>query len=268
MLAVKRDAPAAPANVPVAGEPIFAAPANYYGQAKYTLEWEAVADVTGYAIYRCSGAALFDQDRTRRQKDWAWADEYYPTLTEVQIQELASRPANQVAFRRVNKDPVEGTTYTDTFDGRGRGFYVYRVRSIDEANNLSDWSAAYPPVHIYDVTPPATPVITRLFGEERQITIKWTKASGDNVSGYFVYRTDDKAKATDWRQMELMKLNDADLYSVAVADLASANNFEFTDRSVAARKLHYYALVAVRSDSSGTTFLLRSVPRRVVRLFT
>ena len=74
--AVKRSPPAAPANVPAAGAPIFAKPANFYGQAGYTLSWEAVAQTAGYAVYRCSGAALFDHDRRQRMN----RKDFYATL--------------------------------------------------------------------------------------------------------------------------------------------------------------------------------------------
>ncbi len=297
--AVKRSLPLAPQNVAVASEPVFAKPANYYGRAHYTLEWETVTDSIGYAVYRCTGATLFDHDRMQRQNgkdyysshgvfaddadfaswlatydaslsahelitnakshlaDWrAWADHFYPALTDAQVQDLANRSGNERALRRVNKDPVEGTTYTDTFDGRGQGFYLYRVRSIDGANNQSAWSATYPAVHIYDVTLPATPVITAVEGGENQITLKWAKNPGVEISGYLLYRTQDKEKSKDWSQMELIKTNDTDTYSIEVAVLPD-KEFEFIDHTVIARQLYYYGLVAVRLDDSSNSFISR-----------
>jgi hypothetical protein len=297
VMAVKRSLPLAPGNVPVASGPLFAKPANYYGQAKYTLEWEAVSDVAGYAVYRCSGSALFDHDRKQRQngKDYyasgsvfsddpeftgwlhdydaslaandltndaeahldawrAWADRFYPTLDDVAIQELANRSGNEKALRRVNKEPVEGVTYLDTFDGRGRGFYVFRVRAIDAANNLSVWSESYPPVHIYDISQPATPVITSIVGGENQITIKWAKNLGDQLDGYLLYRTQEKDKAADWRQMDLTKRSETDAWTVAATQPLLEKDFEFTDLTVPPRQQYYFGVAAVRVGEDGTEF--------------
>jgi hypothetical protein len=85
----------------------------------------------------------------------AWADHFYPQLTDGAVQDLADREGNEAAFQRVNKEPAVVTSYMDTFDGRGQGFYLYRIRTIDAAGNLRDYSATFPPVHIFNVTPPA-----------------------------------------------------------------------------------------------------------------
>lgn len=297
VIAVKRSVPIAPANVPAAAEPIFAKPANYYGQAKYTLQWESVADAAGYALYRCSGVALFDHDRLQRQnrKDYyatrdpfaddsgfdawlasydssltksdliadpashlgawrAWAEQFYPQLGDAEVQALANRSGNEKALRRVNQDPIEGTTYADTFDGRGRGFYLYRVRAIDAAENLGAWSEAYPPVHIFDVTPPATPVVTAIAGGPNQITIKWAKSPGIEITGYLLYRTQDKEKADDWRQMELIRANETDAFTATVGEALPAKEFEFVDQTVEVRLPYLYGMVAVRRDDRGNEF--------------
>ncbi len=161
--AVLRTLPAGLSSVPpVPDEPIFAQPANYYGQARYTLAWDPVPGVAGYAVYRCSGAALLAQAGSR--------DVQY---TDVELQELASLESSQPAFRRLNVETVTGTSYADTFDGRGQGVYLYRVRTVDAAGNQSTWSQAFPPVHIFDVTPPATPVVTSVTGGEKHVVLRW-----------------------------------------------------------------------------------------------
>ena len=239
--------PAAPGNVPQAGAPIFAQPADYFGQARYTLSWEAVPQAAGYAVYRCSGAALFDHDRGQRaaRQDYyaslsdaaifaddpgfdawlaaydpalslagllaspdahmdawrSWAAHFYPTLSDTQVQPLANRAGSEKALRRVNTDPAPGISYTDSFDGRGLGFYIYRVRAIDAASNPGAYSAAYPPVHIYDVTPPATPLVTAVVGSDRSITLQWRANRETDLYSYRIWRAETAASLDDVRRL-------------------------------------------------------------------
>jgi len=298
VMVVWRETPAAPANVPAAAGSIFGSPANYYGQARYTLAWEAVSGASGYAVYRCAGSALFDHDRRQRQQRkgyytahavfaddpgfaawlaeydssltaadlladpqahraaWrAWADRFYPPLSGAEIQDLANRSGNEKAFQRVNKEPVQATRYPDTFDGRGQGVYVYRVRAIDAAGNLGAWSDSYPPVHIFNVTPPAPPVITRIAGGDSQIAIRWAKNPGGGAAGYLVYRTQDKDKAVDWRQMELLKTSETDAYSVEVDADASQKEYEYIDAACLPRQIYFYSVIAAGLDGNGEQLL-------------
>jgi hypothetical protein len=245
--AVRRTPPPAVAHVPAAPvEPIYAAPANYYGQARYTLTWEPVSGVAGYAVYRCSGAALFDQDRALRQgrkgaygsgsvfaddagfEAWladvypalteaellahvdrhldawrAWSERFYPGLTDRDIQAMAALAGSEGAFRRVTPNLVAGTSFTDTFDGRGSGFNVYRLRTMDAAGNLSPWpeAAAFPPVHIFDVTPPETPRVTSVLAGERSIVVTW-RANGDrDLAEYRLWWAEDPESLVDVRRV-------------------------------------------------------------------
>ena len=244
--AVRRTPPPAVANVPAAtDEPIVASPANYYGQARYTLTWEPVSEASGYAVYRCTGAALFNQDRALRQArkgpyasgsvfaddpgfaNWliafdpalseadlladvdrhleawrAWAERFYSDLTDAQVQAMAGLPGSEAAFRRVTPDPVAETAFTDTFDGRGRGVYVYRVRALDAAGNLSPWpeALAFPPVHIFDVTPPAAPSITSVLAGERSIVVTWRANREPDLAEYRLWWADDPELVADVRR--------------------------------------------------------------------
>ncbi len=244
--AVRRTPPASLSGVPDApDDPIYAGPANYYGQARYTLSWNAVSGVAGYAVYRCSGAALFDQDRALRQgrkgvyatgsvfaddpgfSEWlatfdpalteaalladvaghfdtwrAWAERFYPALTDRQVQALAALDGNERAFRRVTPDLVMGISLVDTFDGRGQGMYIYRVRSCDAAGNLSPWPSAlaFPPVHIFDVTPPATPAMIGVVGGDRHVVLRWTANREADLQEYRVWRSGDPEALTDLRR--------------------------------------------------------------------
>ena len=222
----------------------------------------------GYAVLRCSGAALFNRDQKQRENrlgyyatsevfgddpgfsSWlaaydgslsedellnapnahldawgAWADHFYPQLTDGAVQDLADRQGSEAAFQRTNKDPALSTSYTDTLDGRGQGFYVYRIRTIDAAGNLGDYSASFPPVHIFNVTPPARPVITKISGGQKQISVRWAAHPGDSVAGYLLYRTQDPALAGDWHSMEVIKTNPEDPYTVSLARRPAGKRF-------------------------------------------
>jgi len=244
--AVRRTPPPAVAHIPTAPiEPIYAAPANYYGQARYTLTWESVSEASGYAVYRCNGPALFDQDRTLRQTrkgpyttgsvfaddpgfaPWlnefdpalteaemladvdrhvdawrAWGGRFYAELTDAHVQIMAGSPGTEGVFRRVTPDLVLGTAFTDTFEGRGRGFYIYRVRTVDAAGNLSPWheAVAFPPVHIFDVTPPTTPSITSVLGGERSIIVAWRANPEPDLTEYRLWWGENPEQLADVRR--------------------------------------------------------------------
>ncbi len=237
--AVWRERPAAPGNVPVAGPaPIYADPADYYGQARYTLAWEAVSHAVEYGVYRCAGSVLFSRDLDQRRASrgyyagvgafdddpgfvawlaaeyprlsaetmtseaWqAWARRFYPGLSDAEVQALSDRAGNEAAFSRVNARGATGLSHADAFDGRGSGFYLYKVRAIDVAGNPGDWSPTYPPVHVFDVTPPQTPVITSVLGGERSVEITW-RANPPDLKEYWLWRAESSAALEDVRRIE------------------------------------------------------------------
>ena len=291
--AVQRAQPPAVENVPPAPEEaIFAKPANYYGQARYTLAWESAPGAQGYVVYRCSGAALFDQDRALRQgrkgdyasgsvfadddgfavwlaefdpalteaemvdhaqehlPAWrAWAGQFYAQRTDVQVQELANRQGNQAAFRRLNKEAASTSAYEDMFDGRGQGFYLYRVRVLDAAGNLSEWSETFPPVHIFDVTPPATPAVTSVAGGERYAVLRWRANREKDLGQYWI-----------WRELEAERLADVRRTPPAVIVMPDGEEATVTyvDEGIAGPQTYYYRIAAVdrNGNVSGPTPLL------------
>lgn len=279
IVAVRRTQPAVVGNVPRATDaPIFARPANYYGQARYTLSWEVVTGADGYAVYRCSGVALFEQDRAQRQAQtgyyasggvfgddagyaawlasfdpslseaemlaqpdahrdaWrSWAGRFYSTRTDAQLQALADREGNQAAFRRLNADTVSATSYDDTFDGRGRGCYLYRIRTLDAAGNLSEWSATFPPVHIFDVTPPATPSIEAVTSGENSITIQWKRGSEADIAEYRIWRGESSAALADLRRVA----------PTAIVPAEAGTTVLFTDHGLVGLRTYHYRVAAV-----------------------
>lgn len=289
-----RTKPPAVANVPAATEePILAKPADYYGQARYTLSWDAVVGVAGYVVYRCNGAALFDQDRRLRQEqkgayqtgsvfaddtgfaDWlaefdpnlteskmisdvdnhldawrVWAKRFYAQMTDAQVQNLASLEGNEEAFRRLNVQAIAETHLDDKFDGRGRGMYLYRVRTIDAAGNESDWrqSEAFPPVHIFDVTPPATPKIASVLAGEKSITITWRANREADLKEYRVWRAESEAALSDIRRMP---------HFAVISPTSAAAQEIWMDTNVVPATDYFYRMAAV--DENGNMSLPTSI---------
>ncbi|MCC7205743.1 MAG: hypothetical protein IT323_00460 [Anaerolineae bacterium] len=280
IIAVERAILPAVADVPVAGDaPIFARPADYYGKARYTLTWSPLEGAAEYAVCRCSGGAFFDQDsKLRRERkgyyadpaidpfaddpDFAawlaanypdltaetlttdawrdWAAHFYPALPDSRIQDIANRPGNEAAFRRVNAETVSGVSFTDTFDGLGQGFYLYRVRAINAAGAPGAWSGAYPPVHIYDVTPPAPPILTGVAGGERSITVRWRANTERDLAAYHIWRAEDPAALADVRRLPPLAVLAPSPGVVAEA---------FTDADLPAGVPYHYRIAAI--DTNG-----------------
>lgn len=204
----------------------------------------------------------------------------YAGLTPRQLQTLASLPDNQGAFTQITAaaidendpafedriteipDPLHGAPYTpnpanislyvdETLNGRGSNRYFYALKTIDTNGLASPLSLATLPVECPKTTPPPAPVLTSVLGGENQITIRWAKNPGADIAGYLLFRTPERQLAKDWRRMELIKTNAADLFTVAVDGTLPQREFEFIDASVTARQAYYYGLVAVGLDETG-----------------
>jgi hypothetical protein len=205
---------------------------------------------------------------------------HYAALDPGQLQVLASLPDNANAFTKINEeaiqeddplyedriteipDPVRGPAYTpdpanillyvdQTLNGQSSNHYFYAIKSVDTNGLQSVLSLATPPVKVPKTAAPSQPVITFISGGENQITIKWAKNPGASISGYLLYRTQDKNKAKDRRRMELIKAHEGDAYIVEVAEPLPQKEFEFIDNTVLPRLPYYYGLVAVGLDDSG-----------------
>jgi len=96
--------------------------------------------------------------------------------------------------------------YMDTLPGRSSNRYFYRAAYVDGAQNRSHLSLASPPVYLPKVTPPRTPVITKVLGSDRQIILRWNCSREPDLAEYRVYRTDKKENARDIRLMTLIHM--------------------------------------------------------------
>jgi hypothetical protein len=164
--------------------------------------------------------------------------------------ETANRrgPDNDDAF------PVDATlrVYIDTVNGRGRNRYFYRAAYIDGAHNRSALSVADPPVYLPVVDPPRTPVITKIVGGDRKITISWASNREPDLAEYRVYRSDDQDGARDLRLMvtvDTIVVTDAERETPPAA-------VSWSDSSVIGGRPYVYRLTA--ANESG----LVSLPTR------
>ncbi len=151
----------------------------------------------------------------------------YATLPDNALRILAGLPGNEAAFTQVTLAPLEMAdpkikderrpdddaayvsqsinirAYTDTLPGRATNRYFYRARFVDGAQNQSSLSLAGPPVYLRKVEPPRAPVITKVVGGDRQITIRWAANRELDFAEYRVYRTSTRENAVDPRLMTL-----------------------------------------------------------------
>jgi hypothetical protein len=175
----------------------------------------------------------------------------------VLLQALASLPYNDRAFTRlipekyaVQPDPNDATKLTcidNDIDGRAKGIHFFRVRAFDQTGNVTTLATSTPPIRVVGDMRPEAPVITKIEGGDRKITIRWAADSNSNIKGYFVYRTDDETKTIDIRLMgNPLKQQDSDEYSVKVQNTVPIEfTYEDKDKSLLPGKSYYYGVVAV-----------------------
>ncbi len=130
--------------------------------------------------------------------------------------------------------------YIDTLDGRATNRYFYRAAYIDGAQNRSELSLSGPPVYLPNVTPPKAPVITKIVGGDREITISWASNREPDLAEYRVYRA-STAEAT--RDLRLM----THVFSLLVRDIPIMRpaSVQWTDRPVPGLSDFWYCVVAV-----------------------
>ncbi len=151
----------------------------------------------------------------------------YSTLSNDALRVLAGLPGNERAFSQLTIQPLDPDdpananrigpdnpsdfrvdsslrAYVDTLDGRSSNRYFYRAAYVDSAHNPSALSLSSPPVWLPDVVPPRAPVITKVLGGDRQITLYWASNRELDLAQYRVYRTDSEEAARDLRLMDLV----------------------------------------------------------------
>ena len=173
---------------------------------------------------------------------------------------LAGLPGNEDAFTQITIEPLHSgiCELKDTLDGKSRNRYFYRSAFVDRVQNKSGLSRATPPIYLPKVTPPQTPVVTKVLGGDRQITLRWVSSREPDLREYWIYRTENQEAARDIRLM--LRLPEP---------IPGDDTFErlpeitWTDRTIPKAGTYYYRLVAV--DSTGNQSV--SSPPLVGRAF-
>lgn len=192
----------------------------------------------------------------------------YRALSNDGLRVLAGLPGNDRAFTQITTyalEPDDAATsdrrgpdspagyvpsaglraYVDTLDGRSTSRYFYRSAYVDGANNTSGLSLSSPPVWLPNVVPPRAPVLTRILGGERAITVSWASNREADLAKYRLYRADAVEAARDLRLMTLVH----EALVTAGDPEARPAQLSFVDAPVPGLVTFHYRLVAV--DSAG-----------------
>lgn len=188
----------------------------------------------------------------------------YRKLPNDALRVLAGLPGNERAFLQLTIKPLDPNApenadrrgpdspadyvpqpnlraYIDTLDGRATNRYFYRSIYVDGAQNRSSLSLSSPPVWLPKVVPPRAPVITKVLGGDRQITLRWASNREADLAEYRVYRADTEASTRDLRLMTQVHTE-----TVPAGDPATRpSEVVWTDTPLPGLVTLYYRLVAV-----------------------
>ena len=213
---------------------------------------------------------------------------YYRQLSDGALRVLAGLPSSESAFVQLTIKPLDPNytgnqldpnnvgnanrlgpdnpddfvldmnqrAFIDTLDGRSTNRYFYRSAFIDNAHNLGPLGLSSPPVYLPNVVPPRAPVITKVLGGDRQITIKWASNREPDLAEYRVYRANNEQDTRDLRLMTLVHSE-----PVPSADPSSRPaEVTWEDIELIGGHVLFYRLTA--ADSAGNI----SAPSRLVSL--
>ncbi|HEX5120790.1 MAG TPA: hypothetical protein VFW65_36880 [Pseudonocardiaceae bacterium] len=225
---------------------VLAEPADWYGQAHYTVPLDPVPGVVGYRVLRASTAALFAFDQSLSGA----GPEFYQSLTNRQIMEMSDLDTHQEVFQPAHVGTVPGPAFRDTMDGRGAGRFLYRVRTVDAAGTGGPLSPTFPIVDLRDVTPPKPPTVLSAVGDEHSVVLTWRAGTEPDLAGYRVWRSARAADLADVRRRPV---------HAEIAAVAGPLSSTWTDPGLEPTGEWYYRLAAV--DATGNV----SAPSGVVR---
>ncbi len=221
-------------------------------------------------------------------KESPWAIPLYQTLSDNGLRALTILPGNETAFAQITinsldsyeadpnvpiqlrwrdrrgpdnpddfplyPDPTARRAYIDTLDGRSTNRYFYRAAFVDGAHNQGALGLVGPAVYLPNVVPPRAPVITKVLGGDRQITIKWASNREPDLAEYRIYRADNEEATRDLRLMALVHTE-----LVPSGDPAARPaEVSWTETPIEGLVTFYYRLVALDGAQN------LSAPSRVV----
>jgi hypothetical protein len=202
---------------------------------------------------------------------------YYRGLSNDALRALAGLDRREQAFTQITIQPLDPDdpnnadrhgpdnagdyapnpnlrAYIDTLDGRATNRYFYRAAYVDGAQNRSLMSLSGPPVWLPNVVPPRAPVITRITGGDRQITLRWASNREPDLAEYRVYRATSQEATRDLRLM-------TEVATIAAPQAPAARPTEeaWMDDTVDANRNYWYRVTAV--DDAGN----ESTPSQLVQ---
>lgn len=164
-------------------------------------------DTTGHVMVRWSQVAS-DINRHREQPDSTVRYRLYRF-------ESSENPVTTPSVFLGNIETIKGLKSKDTLDKEptlrrpfGNKTWWYRLRSLDAAGNMSQWSAAVSAL-VKDTTPPDIVRGVATIGMEDRIEVKWKANTEPDIASYMVYRSlchlgewvecNPKADCKEWR---------------------------------------------------------------------
>ncbi|MFZ1219301.1 MAG: hypothetical protein WAO00_08405 [Chthoniobacterales bacterium] len=187
----------------------------------------------------------------------------YGALSDNEWRTLAGLPGNEAAFSQLTYEPLDPDqaenadragpdgsdkyspdealrAYTAELDGRASNRYFFRAAYVNAALTVGALGPSSPPVYLFKVEPLRTPVMTKIFGGDRAITLTWAANREADLMEYRVYRTDDERKARDVRLMKLV----ATIPELHSDPALRTKDVMWTDTGVVALKTYHYRLAA------------------------
>ncbi len=251
----------------------YATPADYHNRSYFTYHWSPAAHLSVH-VCRALDDSVFKADwagrgargtidpanpqhRSYFPPEWSEprcqataaalngiaSPAGYGSLSDDALLVLAGLPGNERAFSQLTTAPLTSATssLTDTLDGRATNCYFYRALYVDPAQNRSTLSLASAPVYLPNVTPPKAPVITKIVGGDRAITLTWASNRERDLAEYRVYRAASREAAGDLRLMTLVHT-----MTVAPGDPAARPaSVSWTDEPLPGLTDFWYGVVAV-----------------------
>jgi hypothetical protein len=157
--------------------------ANYAEQARFEVQWTAVAGAVRYEVWRVLEGRL--TGATAQTPD-------------VELRVLAAAQPSAFELRTAE---AFGTSFDDELPGRAPTRALYRVRSVSAAGIAGAFSPVIGPVHVPDVRPPPAPNLLRVVAvapaeADRALAIEWTQpALAPDVRFEIEARTPDEPNA-------------------------------------------------------------------------
>jgi hypothetical protein len=242
-------------DAPDVGDAVATA-ADYYGRSFIDVRWQP-QDGMRVEVYRALDEAVFAADRAARPDrstdrgayPWLSDEEFeslvlgqpaHPDLSDGQLRILAALPGNDAAFGLLTAQPLETDSYRATIDGRAANRQCFAIRFLDAAGNRGPLSRASEPVRAPKTLAPGAPVITKVLGGDREITLHWASNREPDLKEYRVYRAENERAASDHRLMRVVHAR-----TVSGDPATRPADIEWTDDSVRPRMTYRYRVLAV-----------------------